>query len=46
MLIAIHFTINKNLHLVQSNFEANFAIMQKWFYESHMVLNPENAIIY
>ena len=26
--------------MVKYNREANFAIMQKWIYENHMVLNP------
>ena len=30
----------KNIHVVKSNLEANFAIMQKWFYENQMVTNP------
>ena len=30
----------KNSHVVKSNLEANFAIMQKWFYENQMVTNP------
>ena len=34
------YAIIKNLHMVKSNSEANFAIEQKWFYEYHMVLMP------
>ena len=29
-------TISENPHVVKSNLEANFAFMQKWFYENHM----------
>ena len=39
MLTAIY-AINKNLHEVKSNLEANFAIMYELFLENHMVLNP------
>ena len=26
--------------MVKENLKINFLIMQKWFYENHMVLNP------
>ena len=34
------YAISKNLHAVKSNIKANVVIMQKWFYENLMVLNP------
>ena len=34
------YVISKNLHAVKSNIKANVVIMQKWFYENLMVLNP------
>ena len=34
------YSIGKNLNMVKENLEINFLIMQKWFYENHMVLNP------
>ena len=33
------YAISKDLHVVKSNLQVNFAIMQKWFYENYMVLN-------
>ena len=33
------------MHIVNFNFEAHFAVLQRWFYENHMVLNPRKAII-
>ena len=38
--------INKNLYVVKSNLEVSLTIMQRPFYENHLVLNPENANIY
>ena len=35
MLIAI----NKNLNVVKSNLEENFATVQRWFYENHVAVN-------
>ena len=37
------YAINNNLNAVKSDLEANFTIMQKWFYENHMVFNPEKC---
>ena len=34
------YAISKNLHAVKSNIKANVVIMQKWFSENLMVLNP------
>ena len=34
------YAISKNLHAVKSNIKENVVIMQKWFYENLMVLNP------
>ena len=31
--------MNKKLHVVRFNLEANFYIMQRWFYENHMAIN-------
>ena len=36
----ILYAINKKLHVVKSYYKANFAFMQRWFYENHIVLNP------
>ena len=33
-------SIEKSLNMVKENLKINFLIMQKWFYENHMVLNP------
>ena len=33
------YSIGKSLNMVKENLEINFLIMQKWFYEKHMVLN-------
>ena len=37
------YAINKNLHTVTCNLYANFAIVQKWFYKNHIVLNPRKC---
>ena len=34
------YSIGKSLNMVKENLKINFLIMQKWFYENHMVLNP------
>ena len=34
------YSIGKSLNMVKENLKRNFLIMQKWFYENHMVLNP------
>ena len=34
------YSIGKNLNMVKKNLKINFFIMQKWFYEKQMVLNP------
>ena len=34
------YSIGKSLNMVKENLKVNFLIMQKWFYENHMVLNP------
>ena len=34
------YPIGKTLTMVKENLKINFFIIQKWFYESHMVLNP------
>ena len=34
------YSINKNLHVVKFNHEANFAIMERWSFENQIVLNP------
>ena len=34
------YSIRKNLNMVKENLKINVLIMQKWFYENHMVLNP------
>ena len=34
------YSIGKSLNMVKENLKINFIIMQKWFYENHMVLNP------
>ena len=34
------YSIGKNLNVAKKNLKINFFIMQKWFYENHMVLNP------
>ena len=39
------YAISTNIHVVKYNLKANFAVMLKWFYETHMVPNPENATI-
>ena len=39
MQMIIHFT-GKSLNMVKENLKINFLIMQKWFYENHMALNP------
>ena len=36
-------TIGKCLNMVKENLKINFLIMQKWFYENHMVLNPRKC---
>ena len=33
----------KNKHVVNSNLEADFALMQKWFHENQMVTNPRKC---
>ena len=44
MLMIIRFILLvKNLNMVKENLKINFFIMQKWFYENHMVLNPEKC---
>ena len=34
------YSIGKSLNMVKENLKINFLIMQKWFYENHMVLYP------
>ena len=34
------YSIGKCLNMVKQNLKINFLIMQKWFYENHMVLKP------
>ena len=34
------YSIGKNLNMVKEILKINFLIMQKWFYQNHMVLNP------
>ena len=34
------YSIGKNLNMVKENLKFNFLVMQKWFFENHMVLNP------
>ena len=34
------YSVGKNLYMVKKNLKVNFFMMQKWFYENHMVLNP------
>ena len=34
------YSIGKSLKMVKENLKINFLIMQKWFHENHMVLNP------
>lgn len=41
----ILWAITKNLHVAKSNLEANFEIIHKWFYESHMFLHPRKCHI-
>ena len=36
----ILYSIGKSLNMVKENLKINFIIMQKWFYENHVVLNP------
>ena len=44
MLMIIRFILlEKNLNMVKENLKINFFIIQKWFYENHMVLNPEKC---
>ena len=33
------YSIVKNLNMIKENLKINFLIMQKWFYEKHMLLN-------
>ena len=37
------YSMGKSLNLVKENLKVNFLIMQKWFYENHMVLNPRKS---
>ena len=34
------YSIGKSLNMVKENLKINVLIMQKWFYENHLVLNP------
>ena len=34
------YSTGKSLNMVKENLKISFLIMQKWFYENHMVLNP------
>ena len=37
------YSIGKSLNMVKENLKINFLVMQKWFYENHMVLNSRKC---
>ena len=40
MLTIILYTVGKNLDKLKLKLQCNFSILQKWFYENHIILNP------